>query len=131
MHRLGRLTMSSLTTTTPTGDPKRPNELHHVQVVDAGRSIANTGLNRRGNRFCCPDRCPTPEMTPPATPKQALDIGLTAQATRRTPQSIPPSKTSGGVPQACGMKIPSPVAERSDLAHWLPVLLEKSVNRCT
>ena len=48
--------MSSRTTTTPTGDPERPDQLLHVQIVDASRSVATTGLNRHGPRCCGLDR---------------------------------------------------------------------------
>ena len=40
----------------PTGDPERPDQLLHVQMVDASRSVATTGFNRHGPRCYGPDR---------------------------------------------------------------------------
>jgi len=44
----------------PTGYPDWLDQLLHVQMVDASRSIATTGLTRHGPRCCGPDRGPKP-----------------------------------------------------------------------
>ena len=52
--------MSSRTTTPPTGDPERPDQLLHVQMFDVSGLVATNGLNRHGPRCCGQDRDPKP-----------------------------------------------------------------------